>query len=70
MQVKLNLSNLFLKRKAKGLTQKELSELTGISIKKIQKAEKEDVMLSDLIKIAKALGTSEYKLYECEIIEE
>ena len=64
-EIELNLSSIISKRKGRGLTQKELSELTGINIKRLQKAENEnDIRLSDLIKLALFFEVEISELYK------
>jgi Helix-turn-helix. len=64
-EIELNLSSIIAIRKSRGLTQKDLSELTGINVKRLQKAENEnDIRLSDLIKLALFFEVEISKLYK------
>lgn len=58
-------------RMAKGLTQRQLSEFTGISKSNIDRIEKGDIRVSleDICEIAHALGVPDTETYEYHYIE-
>ena len=58
-------------RMAKGWTQRQLSEATGISKSNIDRIENENirVALEDICEIARALGVQEGEVYEYHYLE-